>query len=128
MREWHAREDADLEGDQRDILEVSTDDAAPVNVMADFVENGAIGLHLHDDAASPGQTTLAPLPYFSDAPFQSGVDVFIPGADPPDATITVTNTPRGDTARPQILRVPNWSSTHHAISVVFTDYPVDAAE
>ena len=98
---------------------------APVNAIADFVGNRAIGLHIHDDAATPGRTTRKPLPYFSSAPFQNGVDMFIPGADPPDRTITVTNIPRGDRAAPQTLNVPNWASSGHAISVVFTDYPVD---
>jgi hypothetical protein len=92
--------------------------------------NGTIGLHLHDDAATPGETTLAALPYFSQQPFQSGADVFIPAsaaAGEPDGTVTITNVPRGDTARPQTLNVPNWPSSRHSISVVFTDYPVDDA-
>ena len=125
MREWYAADNADLPGDQADVLEISTDGEAPVNVLADFVGNGAIGVHLHDDAATPGETTLAALPYFSTQPFQSGVDVFMPAADPPDSTITVRNIPRGDTDRPQTLNVPNWPSSTHSISVVFTDYPVD---
>ena len=125
MREWYAADDADLPGDQADVLEISAGDEAPVNVLADFVGNDAIGLHLHDDVATPGETTLAALPYFSTQPFQSGVDVFLPAADPPDGTITVPNIPRGDTDRPQTLNVPNWPSSTHSISVVFTDYPVD---
>jgi pimeloyl-ACP methyl ester carboxylesterase len=124
MREWYATDDPDGDGDERDVLEISTG-AQPVNAIADFVGNRAIGLHIHDDAATPGRTTRAPLPYFSDAPFQNGVDVFIPGADPPNRTITVTNIPRGDRTAPQTLNVPNWASSGHAISVVFTDYPVD---
>jgi hypothetical protein len=107
------------------VLEISAGDEGPVNVLADFVGNDAIGLHLHDDVATPAETTLAALPYFSTQPFQSGVDVFLPAADPSDSTITVRNIPRGDTDRPQTLNVPNWPSSTHSISVVFTDYPVD---
>jgi pimeloyl-ACP methyl ester carboxylesterase len=129
MREWYATDDADLPADDRDVLEISTQSAAgdeePVNVVVDFVGNGAIGLHLHDDAATPGETTLGPLPYFADQPFQSGVDVFMPASDAADGTITVTNFPRGDRDDPQTLNVPNWPSSGHSISVVFTDYPVD---
>lgn len=51
--------------------------------------------------------------------------VFLPAADPPDATITVTNLPRGDADRPQTLNVPNGPSSRHSVSVVFTDHPVD---
>jgi hypothetical protein len=124
MREWYAGDDPDRDGDERDVLEI-TSGGRPVNAIADFVGNRAIGLHIHDDAATPGRTTREPLPYFSGAPFQNGVDVFIPGADPPTATVAVTNIPRGDRTAPQTLNVPNWASSGHAISVVFTDYPVD---
>jgi pimeloyl-ACP methyl ester carboxylesterase len=129
MREWYATDDPDLPADDRDVLEISTRGASgetkAVNAIPRFVENNAIGLHIHDDAKTPGRTTRKPLPYFSGAPFQNGVDVFIPGADPPNATITVTNIPRGDQSKPQTLNVPNWASAGHAISVVFTDFPVD---
>ena len=33
--------------------------------------------------------------------------------------------PRGTPTAPQTLNVPNWPSSTHSISVVFTDYPVD---
>jgi pimeloyl-ACP methyl ester carboxylesterase len=129
MREWYAEDDPDLEGDERDLLEISTrrasGDEETVNAVVDFVGNGAIGLHIHDDEATPGETTLAPLPYFSEQPFQNGIDVFMPASDEPDGTITVVNIPRGDRDRPQTLNVPNWPSSRHSISVVFTDHPVD---
>ena len=119
MREWHS------EGDAADVLELSVDDGEPVDAVTDFVGNGGIGLHLHDDVATPGETTLEPLPYFADQPFQSGIDVFLPASPDGSGTITVTNLPRGDTSRPQTLNVPNWPSSTHTISVVFTDWPVD---
>lgn len=125
MREWYANDDPDRSGDERDVLEVGLAGEKPVNAMAGYVGNGAIGLHIHDDAATPGKTTKATLPYFSDAPFQNGIDVFLPAADPPTGTITVTNIPRGDRRAPQTLNVANWASSGHSISVVFTDYPVD---
>ncbi len=125
MREWYAADDPDLPGDQADRLEISVDGEEPVNVLAPFVGNAAIGLHLHDDAASPGETTLDALPYFATQPFQSGVDVYLPATEAADGVITVTNIPRGDTSRPQTLNVPNWPSSTHSVSVVFTDYPVD---
>ena len=129
MREWYASDDADLDGDQSDVLEISVQsesgDTETVNAITAEVTNGAIGLHIHDDAASPGESTLGPLPYFSGQPFQAGVDVYMPAADPPDGTITVTNYPRGDRDRPQTLNVPNWASAGHAISLVFSDFPQD---
>jgi pimeloyl-ACP methyl ester carboxylesterase len=129
MREWYAEDDPDLDGDESDVLEISVQsesgDTEAVNAITADVGNGAIGLHIHDDAATPGESTLAPLPYFAGQPFQAGVDVFMPGADPPDGTITVTNMPRGDSDRPQTLNVPNWASEGHAISLVFNDFPQD---
>jgi hypothetical protein len=125
MREWYAHDDPDLAGDQSDVLTVTTGDRGPLNVLTGFVGNSTIGLHLHDDAATPAQSTLAALPYFSTQPFQSGVDVFMPASPNATGTITVRNIPRGDASRPQTLNVPNWPSDLHSVSVVFTDYPVD---
>lgn len=119
MREWYA------EGDARDVLEISVDGGEPVDAITDFVGNGTIGLHLHDDAATPGESTLGPLPYFSEQPFQSGIDVSLSASPGGAGTITVTNLPRGDAERPQTLNVPNWPSDEHAVSVVFTDWAVD---
>ena len=120
MREWHADGDAD-------VLELSVDDGAPVDVITDFVGNAAIGLHVHDDVATPGQSTLAKLPYFGDQPFQSGIDVFLPASPDADGTLTARNLPRGDASRPQTLNVPNWPSAGHTVSLVFSDWPVDGA-
>ena len=125
MREWYAVDDPDLDGDQADVLDISTDGGAVVNANPFYVGNGGIGIHIHDDVATPGVTSLEPLPYFSEQPFQSGVDVFMPASPDGTGTITITNIPRGDTSTAQTLNVPNWPSSTHAISVVFTDYPVD---
>ncbi len=126
MREWYATDDTDVEGDQRDVLEVSVnDETEPVDVMQDYVGNDAIGLHVHDDADTPGATTGLGLPYFSSQPFQSGIDVFLPASPTGDGTVTVRNVPRGDKKRVQVINVPNWPSATNAISVVFTDYPID---
>jgi hypothetical protein len=124
MREWHSEGAADGGADQ---LLIGVDGGEPVDAITDFVGNGGIGLHIHDDAATPGETTLGPLPYFSDQPFQSGIDVFLPASPDGTGTISVVNIPRGDTFDPQVLNVPNWPSTNHAISVVFTDWPVDGS-
>jgi len=128
MREWYAADDPEVAGDQTDVVEVSTRDREgnatgdAVDVITDFVGNAGIGLHLHDDAATPGESTLAALPYFSQQPFQSGVDVFLPASDPPSGTITVTSFPRGDRSHPQTFHVPAWPSDRHSVSLVFSDH------
>jgi hypothetical protein len=68
-------------------------------------------------------TTLDLLPYFPTQPIQSGADIYLPAADPTDGTITVTSYPRGDRTKPQVLNVPNWRSSQHFISIIFSDYP-----
>jgi pimeloyl-ACP methyl ester carboxylesterase len=120
MREWHSEGDAD-------VLELSVDDGEPVDVITDFVGNGAIGLHVHDDVATPGESTLAKLPFFGDQPFQSGIDVFLPASPDADGTLTARNLPRGDAGSPQTLNVPNWPSSGHTVSLVFADWAVDGA-
>lgn len=120
MREWYSADDTDLDGDQTDVLQVAVEGGEPVDLLPEFVGNGVIGIHVHDDLATPGESTRAPLPYFSAQPFQSGIDVFLP-ADP-ETTLTVTNVPRGDAAATQVMRVPAWPSEGHAISVVFADW------
>lgn len=119
MREWYGT------GDAKDVLTIESEDQEPVDAVQDFVGNGGIGLHLHDDEATPGESTLEPLPWFADQPFQSGVDVFMPASADGAGTITVTNLPRGDKTDPQVINVPDWPSSEHAVSVVFTDWPVD---
>lgn len=82
-----------------------------------------IALYLHDDAATPKMTSLAELPYFKDQPFQHGFDVYLPAAEPTNGVITVTNHPRGDATKPQVLNFPNWSSEGHTIMVMYSDFP-----
>jgi pimeloyl-ACP methyl ester carboxylesterase len=113
-----------------DVLEISTmtpsGNQEPVNVInAAAAGRNAIAIHLHDAAASPGDSTLSPLPYFSTAAFQYGMDVFIAAADPPTGTVVVKNIPRGDTARPQIVRTANWPSSAHRVAVGFSDFAQD---
>lgn len=113
-----------------DVLEISTKspsrgDQAAVNAMTSAAGAAlAIGIHFHDAAASPGNSTLGALPYFSSQAFQYGVDVFMPATDPPDGVITVRNFPRGDMNKPQVLNVPNWPSSKHHISMLFSDFPM----
>jgi pimeloyl-ACP methyl ester carboxylesterase len=124
MREWLTS----------DILNVSTvskgrGTQAPVNAITSTLGGNAnfppISIHLHDAAASPADSSLTPLPWFSTQPFQTGVDVFMPAGNPPDGTITLTNMPRGDTSRPQTLNVANWPSGNNLVMAMFSDFAQD---
>lgn len=117
-------------GAETDLLEISTTspsggDQAVVDIIDRAMGNGNIGIHVHDDAASPLLTTGDELPYFSDQPFQWGVDVYMPASTPPDGVISVVSSPRGDTGNQQVLNVPNWASSGHRISLIFNDHVQD---
>jgi pimeloyl-ACP methyl ester carboxylesterase len=82
---------------------------------------GKISIHVHDVGADK-LSTLAPIPFFASQPFQAGVDVWLPAAEPPDGAIWFMNAPRGDRSLLQIVSFPNWPSTSHRIGVQFNDY------
>jgi triacylglycerol esterase/lipase EstA (alpha/beta hydrolase family) len=69
-----------------------------------------------------GETNLSqPIAIFHDQPFLSGVDVHLPGAFPPDNTISLEMTPRGGGAS-RLVNIPNWASNAVRVSVHFRDY------
>lgn len=118
---------------QNDVLTIETSSASlggqpavdvipAITTTGAFGVNGIIALHVHDDAATPGVTTLAPLPYFPTVTFQTGMDVYMPAATPTDGTIRLRSLHRGDASNPQVLYIPNWASSGHRISVIFNDY------
>lgn len=123
MREWFG----DHATAGNDIVEISTrspsvGDQPVVNAITPAVGNDTIGIHIHDDAATPQQTTLEPLPYFPDQAFQTGVDVYMPAAEPPDGTITMRLIPRGRSEFSQTINFPNWASSGHRVSINFNDF------
>jgi hypothetical protein len=85
----------------------------------------AIGAFVYD-AGVDGVTDLtAPIPTFFGLPFITGMDMFVPAADPPNDTISIASTPRLGGGRVELINIPNWESTGHRISVQFHDYVND---
>jgi pimeloyl-ACP methyl ester carboxylesterase len=139
MREWYTDPNpAPMGGRARDpntmdAFEISTKsagkDQAAVNIIAPRMTNADIAIHIHDDTTTPGESTLGALAKFLEpscllcTAFQTTADVFMPATDPPNGTITFKNAPRGDSGQPQVLNVPNWASSGHLISLMFSDYP-----
>ena len=115
---------------QDDVLEIGTTspsrgDQPPVDALTKVTSNGVIGIHVHDAAASPGDSTLDLLPFFPTQAFQTGVDVFMPAAEPVDGTVSFVNAPRGDTSRLQTINTPNWRSSENRVTVTFNDFVQD---
>lgn len=75
--------------------------------------------------ATPLFSSLALLPFFPTQAFQTGVDVYMPAADPTDGTITFVNLHRGNTDKPQVIKTRNWASSGHRMAVLFNDYLQD---
>lgn len=115
MREWTTDDE----------VSVKTETTEASNVITPEITNNPISIFLHDDAATPGKTSLALLPWFPMQPFQTGVDVFMPANADASGTITLTNLPRGAKDKPQTIRAANWPSTNQTITVMFNDYPQD---
>jgi hypothetical protein len=75
------------------------------------------------DIGSDGVTDLTkPHPVLFTLPFLTGVDVFVPAAEPPNATVHLTMTARTAHGRSATVNVPNWQSSHHHVTVQFRDF------
>jgi len=113
-------------GDQdvnNDILEING-----VNIVNDATCPRAKlvnGIWVYDKDADGESDLTAPIPEYFALMFQTGVDLYIPAADPPDGTISLVLTPRFGDGKTQVINVPNWASSNHRISVYFNDYVQD---
>jgi hypothetical protein len=124
MREWLGEDKVDVStrsesGDQDAKNIITADVSSAANARP------PISIHVHDDAATPEDSSLEPLDWFPMQAFQTGVDLFMPASETPNGTITIVNTPRGFADKPQTIRVPNWASSKHTITVLFDDFPHD---
>src|SRR3954471_17946916 len=68
-----------------------------------------------------GQTDLSSDPALSNVPFLGSVDVFIPASSPPDRTTTFELNSRG-TGSTHTLKIPNWESTGHSVTIQLDDF------
>jgi len=102
-----------------DVLEING-----VNVLPALapIRKNLIGLFVYDKDADGISNLTAPIPYYHAVTFMSGIDFFMPAADPPDGTISVVVTPRWGGGKRQVINLPNWASSEHAISVIVNDY------
>lgn len=89
------------------------------------IKKNLIGLFIYDRFADGASNLSAPIPYYHAITFMSGIDFFMPAADPPDGTISLVVTPRWGDGKTQVINLPNWASSAHAISIVVNDYVQD---
>jgi pimeloyl-ACP methyl ester carboxylesterase len=110
-------------GDQgagNDTLQI--DGVNVVNAATSPLSKLVNGVLVYDEGADGVSNPTVPIPSFFALPFLTGVDLFIPGATPPNGTIPVVLTPRGGGGSTQVINVRNWASSTEVVTVQFHDY------
>lgn len=80
-------------------------------------------MFVFDKDADGLSDTSTPIPEYHALTFFTGVDLFLPGAYPPDGTIRLTLISRVASGLMQVINVPNWASSEvRRITVTFNDY------
>jgi pimeloyl-ACP methyl ester carboxylesterase len=111
-------------GDANDTLEI--DGTNILNPATSPGSNNSIGVFAYDAGTDGASDLTQPIGALFALPFLTGVDLFVAASIPPDRTISVINAPRGDTSRLQVVNVPNWASSRHAVSIHFHDFVPNA--
>ena len=83
-----------------------------------------IAIFVFDSGADGKSDLTQAVPYYFTVIsfFLSGVDLYVPAANPPTGTISLVLTPRGGGGKTQVLNVPNWPSTTDRMSIQFNDF------
>jgi hypothetical protein len=114
----------ELWGDQgasNDILAVNgTDVISPVTNPIDKRVNN---MFVYDQCADGVSHLGVKIPYYYALSFFTGVDLFTPGAYPPNGTVSVALTSRTGGGKTQTINVPNLASSQvRTITVMFRDF------
>lgn len=112
----------ELWGDQGSESDILTIDGTNLCNDATCPINQRVNAVFAFDEGSDGRTDLsAPHPVFSQLPFITGVDIFIPADTPPTGTVSVGLRSRG--AGPvRTLNFPNFASTTDGVIVQLNDF------
>jgi len=89
---------------------------------------GVIGIFAYDRYLNGLTDLSAPIPTFFAVGFMTGVDIYMPAADPPTGTISLVLTPRGGGGGTQVINMLNWASLNHSVSAPFNDFFQPAVE
>jgi len=104
-------------------INIITNATCPLIKVPGFT--GVIGIFAYDRYPNGITDLSAPIPTFFAVGFMTGVDIYIPAADPPNGTISLVLTPRGGGGNTQVINFPNWASSNHSVSIQFHDYLQD---
>lgn len=115
--------DKELWGDQgveNDILAING-----VNIVNEAtcpIEERISSVFVYDYLSDQESNISEPIWFFASIHFITGVDLFIPAADPPDKRTRLTMIQRGGNGLVQTINIPSWPSTSDRISVQFNDF------
>jgi pimeloyl-ACP methyl ester carboxylesterase len=102
-----------------DILEINGVSVLPA--IGGIAKN-LIGLFVYDNNADQVSNLTQPIPLYHAITFMSGIDLYMPAAEPPDGTISIVVRPRWGDGKTQVINVANWASSQHAMSFLVNDY------
>jgi hypothetical protein len=74
------------------------------------------------DVDADGESDLSQATFYALFPFLTGLDLFVPGAEPSDGTTRLALLSRGEDGIMQVINIPNWASSADRVSVVFNDF------
>ncbi len=106
--------------EEEDVLKINGQNIITAKVFTK--DKMVISVWLFDKNSDKANNITEPLHPFHGLTFQTALDFYIPAADPPDGTISIVLVPRQGGGRTQVLNVPNWASSKHAVTVQFNDY------
>ncbi len=107
------------QGAENDVLEVNgTNVVSPATHPIERFVNATFIF----DKGMDGVTNLGvPIAPFSAISFLAAVDLYIPAANPPNASVSVVLIPR-DAGHTQTISIPNWASSTDKVTLQFDDY------
>jgi pimeloyl-ACP methyl ester carboxylesterase len=107
------------QGAENDVLTVNGTNV--INPATSPIDHRTNAMFAFDQGSDGVSDTSAPIPVFFGLPFVSAVDLFIPGASPPNGTVRVDLTSRGSGPTREVS-FPNYSSSNNTISVQLNDF------
>jgi pimeloyl-ACP methyl ester carboxylesterase len=108
------------QGAQNDVLQI--DGINVVNAATCPIDKRVNAIFAFDKGTDDISDVSQPIPILFALPFLTGVDLFVPAANPPDRTVSIALTPRDGGGKTQVLNVPNWPSLTDRVSLQFHDY------
>jgi hypothetical protein len=108
------------QGIQNDILAV--DGVNLVNAATCPITKRATTIFAYDKGTDGVSDISVMIPVFASLSFLTGLDFYIPAANPPDERIRLVLIPRGGDGKMQVMNVPNWPSSTNSITVIFNDF------